>query len=114
MVLTQFDLNMNFMSTINLDPEYFSYFYQRDHDVITSYQNAYIVISRDELGVLQQVDLSSGSVIGQQELLRTVTSEHRVAVRNGKVYYISYYAYMTKNVYEEPLNIQSVPQIEKK
>ena len=101
---------VKFISTIPLDANYFSYFYKRNHNVITSYQNAYIVGSMDDLGHLYQIDLNTGSVTGQQLLLRTTTSEHRVEARNGYVYYISYYSYLDKNLYKEPLKMQPLDE----
>ena len=113
LALTKLNKDMKFISTIPLDANYFSYFYKRDHNVITSYQNAYIVGSMDDLGHLYQIDLNTGSVTGQQLLLRTTTSEHRVEARNGYVYYISYYSYLDKNLYKEPLIMQPLDEKKK-
>lgn len=105
MALTKFDRNMNFMSTIALNKEWFSYFYLRDHAIITSYDEAYAISSRNDLGVVSGIDLETGSINREQTLLRTVTDEHRVEVRNGYIYYMSYYAYLEKNLYKEPIKM---------
>ena len=109
MVLTKFDRSMKFVSNIPLSKEYFSYYYIRDHAIISSYEKAYAVSSRDDLGVVSEVDLGTGSISGEQILLRTVNDEHRVEVRNGYIYYISYYAYLEKNLYKEPLKMVATP-----
>ena len=105
MVLSKFDRNMNFVSSIALDKEWFSYFYIRDHAIITSYNEAYAVSSHDDLGVVSAINLESGSIERKQTLLRTITDEHRVEIRNGYIYYMSYYAYLEKNLYKEPLKM---------
>lgn len=105
MALTKFDRNMNFISTIALNDEWFSYFYLRDHAIVSSYAEAYAISSRDDLGVVSAINLDSGSIDRQQTLLRTVTDEHRVEIRNGYIYYMSYYAYLEKNLYKEPLKM---------
>ena len=105
MALTKFDRNMNFISTIALNKEWFSYFYLRDHAIVSSYAEAYAISSRDDLGVVSAINLDSGSIDRQQTLLRTVTDEHRVEIRNGYIYYMSYYAYLEKNLYKEPLKM---------
>lgn len=106
MVITKFDLQMNFISNQPLSKDYFSYFYRRDHSVITSYKNAYAISSSDDLGVVSLINLATGTLSGTQTLLRTITDEHRVEVRNGYIYYISYYAYLEKNLYKEPIKMQ--------
>lgn len=106
MALTKFDRSMKFISTIPLSKEWFSYYYIRDHAIITSYDDAYAVSSRDDLGVVSEINLGSGTISGEQVLLRTITDEHRVEVRNGYIYYISYYAYLEKNLYKEALKME--------
>lgn len=108
MILTKFDLDMKFVCNTPLSKEYFSYFYRRDHFVITSYENAYSISSSDNLGVVSQINLTTGGISGKQILPRTITDEHRVEVRNGYIYYISYYAYLEKNLYKEPIKMQSI------
>lgn len=110
LTLTKFTLDMKFVSTINLDPGFFDYFYRRDHNIISSYRNAYAISSSDDLGVVRLVDLDKGTLIGTQTLLRTITSEHRVEIRNGYIYYLSYYAYLEKNLYKEPLNMEEIDE----
>lgn len=108
MALTKFDRSMKFISNTPLSQQWFRYYYTRDHAIITSYTDAYAVSSRDDLGVVSEINLGSGTINAEQVLLRTITDEHRVEVRNGYIYYISYYAYLEKNLYKEPLKMVPV------